>query len=87
MINMQLINHRGGEQVASIWDEGGRLIVFYIMNDGNYLPYVLIEAAAFVALRGGHDPEGIKARFVEVVEQGGGPAPISIAVIFVGGGQ
>ena len=81
MINMQLISYRGGEQVANIWDEGGRLIVFYIRNDGNYLPYELIETAAFAALRDGHDPEGIKARFVEVVEQGGEPAPISFAVI------
>ena len=77
-----VISYAAGKQQANVWLSDGTRAVVQIKNDGNYLPYELINVAIYAAIRdAGICSENFAARLAEVIEQGGEPQPTKIEVL------
>lgn len=82
LTSLIVINYTGGKQQANIWTSDGTRLVVTINNDGNYIPYEILNVAVQEAARdtGAGEEEAFTARIAEVMEQRGEPRPKTITV-------
>lgn len=82
-IDLTVTSYIGGKQLASALLSDGTRVIVAIKNDGNHLPFELIQTAIAATARdvGTGDNWAFGRRFAEIVEQGGEPRPVTVNVL------